>query len=230
MRRRLLLLAAIVVLPATAYAQADNPKLNGVVGPAFNISLLDANGQTVTRLDPGAFDIAVRDLSEEHNFHLFGPGVDETTSVTGTGNVNWTVTFREGRYTFVCDPHSSDMRGTFVVGNPPPEPPPPPPPPKPPAPTVTRLTAAVGPANTISLKNARGANVRTLKAGRYRITVRDRSKLHSFHLVGVSLNRKTTIAGTGTFTWTVTLRRGKLSFYSDHSRIKMRKTVTVTAG
>jgi hypothetical protein len=33
----------------------------------------------------------------------------------------------------------------------------------------------------------------------------------------------------GTFTWTVTLRRGKLSFYSDHSRIKMRKTVTVTA-
>ncbi len=228
MRRRLLLLAAIVILPATAYAQADNPKLNGVVGPAFNISLLDANGQPVTKLDPGAFDIAVRDLSEEHNFHLFGPGVDETTSVTGTGNASWTVTFREGRYTFVCDPHSSDMRGTFVVGNPPPEPPPPPP--KPPAPSLPRLTAAVGPANTISLKNAAGANVRTLKAGGYRITVRDRSKLHSFHLVGVSLNRKTTIAGMGTFTWTVTLRRGNLSFYSDHSRIKMRRTVTVTAG
>jgi hypothetical protein len=226
MRRRLLLLAAIVVLPATAYAQADNPKLNGVVGPAFNISLLDANGQTVTRLDPGAFDIAVRDLSDEHNFHLFGPGVDETTSVTGTGNASWTVTFREGRYTFVCDPHSSDMRGTFVVGNPPPEPPPPPP--KPPAPSLPRLTATVGPANTISLKNAAGANVRTLKARGYRITVRDRSKLHSFHLVGVSLNRKTTIAGMGTFTWTVTLRRGKLSFYSDHPRLKMRKTVTVT--
>ena len=223
MRRRLLFLAAIVILPASAYAQADNPMLNGVVGPAFNISLLDANGQTVTKLDPGAFDIAVRDLSDEHNFHLFGPGVDETTSVTATGNASWTVTFREGRYTFVCDPHSSDMRGTFVVGNPPPEPPPPPP--KPPAPT--RLTAAVGPTNTISLKNARGANVRTLKAGRYRVTVRDRSKRHSFHLVGVRLNRKTTIAGMGTFTWTVTLRRGKLSFYSDHPRIKLRRTVTV---
>lgn len=226
MRHRFLLLAAIVVLPAPAYALADNPKLNGVVGPSFNISLLDANGQTVTRLEPGAFDIAVRDLSEDHNFHLFGPGIDQTTSVTGTGDADWTVTFREGRYAFVCDPHSSDMRGTFVVGNPPPEPPPPPP--NPPAPAVTRLTAAVGPANTISLKNARGTNVRTLKAGRYRITVRDRSKLHSFHLVGVSLNRKTTIAGTGTFTWTVTLRRGKLSFYSDHARIKMRRTVTVS--
>ena len=227
MRRRLLLLAAIVIVPTSAYAQADNPTLNGVVGPAFNISLLDANGQTVTKLDPGPFDIAVRDLSEEHNFHLYGPGVDETTSVTATGNSSWTVTLREGRYTFVCDPHSSDMRGTFVVGNPPAEPPPPPP--KPPAPAATPLTAAVGPANTISLKNARGANVRTLKAGRFRITVRDRSKLHSFHLVGVLLNRKTTIAGMGTFTWTLTLRRGKLSFYSDHPRLKMRKTVTVTA-
>ena len=226
MRRRLLLLTAIAVLPAPAYALAENPNLSGVVGPGFNISLLDANGQQVTRLDPGAFDIAVRDLSGEHNFHLYGPGVDETTSVAGTGSVNWTVTFREGRYTFVCDPHSIDMRGTFVVGNPPPEPPPPPP--RPPAPAVPQLTAAVGPANTISLRNARGVNVRTLKAGRYRITVRDRSRLHSFHLVGVSLNRKTTVAGMGTFTWTVTLRRGKLSFYSDHPRLKMRKTVSVT--
>jgi hypothetical protein len=223
MRRRLLLLALVALLPAHAYAYADNPRLNGVVGPAFNISLLDANGQQVSRLDPGAFDINVRDLSEEHNFHLYGPGVDETTSVTGTGTVNWTVTFREGRYTFVCDPHSSDMRGTFVVGNPPPEPPPKPPPAAP-----TRLSAAVGPANVISLKTASGANVRTLKAGRYTITVRDRSRVHSFHLVGVRLNRKTTLAGTGTFTWTVTLRKGKLSFYSDNTKIELRKSVTVT--
>jgi hypothetical protein len=93
---------------------------------------------------------------------------------------------------------------------------------------VTRLTAAVGPANTISLKNAAGANVRALKAGRYRITVRDRTKLHNFHLVGTQLNRKTALAGMGTFTWTVTLRRGKLAFYSDHKTIKLRKTVTVT--
>jgi Copper binding proteins, plastocyanin/azurin family len=226
MRRRLLLLAAIVAVPTSAYAQADNPRLSGVVGPAYNISLLDANGQSVARLDPGAFDIAVRDLSDEHNFHLSGPGVDETTSVTGTGNASWTVTFREGRYTFVCDPHSTDMRGTIVVGNPPT---PPPPTPRPPVVgTVTRLTAAVGPANTISLKNAAGANVRALKAGRYRITVRDRTKLHSFHLVGVQLNRKTTLAGMGTFTWTVTLRKGKLSFYSDHKTMKLRKSVTVT--
>ena len=161
MRRRVLLLAAVVVLPAPAYALtlAENPKLTATVGPAFNISLTDAAGNAVTKLDPGPYDITVRDLSDEHNFHLFGPGVDEATNVVGTGTVNWTVTFRDGRYTFVCDPHNTEMRGTFVAGNPPPPPPP--------APKPTRLTAAVGPTNVISLKTASGANVRSLKAGRY---------------------------------------------------------------
>jgi hypothetical protein len=225
MRRRLLLLAAVAALPAPAYALslAENPKLTATVGPGFNISLTDAAGNTVTRLDPGPYDISVRDLSDEHNFHLFGPGVEEATTVPGTGTFNWTVTFRDGRYSFVCDPHSSDMRGSFVAGNPPPQPPPNPPPAKP-----TRLTGAVGPARTISLKNAAGANVRTLKAGRYTITVRDRTKVHNFHLVGTQLNRKTTLAGMGTFTWAVTLRRGKLALYSDAAKLKLRKTVTVT--
>jgi hypothetical protein len=221
MRRALLLLAAVAALPAPAYALAlaENPKLNATVGPGFNISLTDAAGNTVTKLDPGPYDIAVRDLSDEHNFHLFGPGVEEATTVPGTGAFNWTVTFRDGRYTFVCDPHSSDMRGTFVAGNPP----------LPPPPAATpRLTAAVGPTRTISLKNAAGANVRSLKAGRYIITVRDRTKVHNFHLVGTLLNRKTTIAGMGTFTWTVTVRRGKLAFYSDRAPKTLRKTVTVT--
>jgi hypothetical protein len=225
MRRRLLLLVAIVALPAPAYAlvAAENPKLTGTVGPSFNISLTDAAGNPVTRLDPGPYDVTVRDLSNEHNFHLFGPGVEEFTPVEGTGTFNWTVTFRDGRYTFLCDPHNTDMRGTFVAGNPPPEPPP-----KPPAPGATRLTAAVGPARTISLKTAAGAIVRSLKAGRYTITVRDRTKVHNFHLVGTAVNRKTTVAGMGTFTWAVTLRRGKLSFYSDRAPKTLRKTVTVT--
>jgi hypothetical protein len=224
MRRRLVLLLAGGALLAPADAVAENPTLTATVGPGFNISLTDANGQAVTKLDPGAFDITVRDLSDEHNFHLFGPGVNEATSVVGTGTAAWTVTFREGRYSFLCDPHSTDMRGDFVVGNPPPAPPPP----QPPAPVVKRLTAVVGPANTISLRTASGANVRSLKAGAYTITVRDRTKLHNFHLVGTAINRKTTIAGMGTFTWKVTLRRGKLAFFSDHPRIKMRRTVTVT--
>ena len=64
----------------------------------------------------------MRDLSEFHNFHLSGPGVNETTGVEETGPVTWTVTFQDGRYSVVCDPHSSMLHLEFTVGNPPPPP------------------------------------------------------------------------------------------------------------
>jgi len=219
--RRFLLLLAAVALFAPADALADNPRLTATVGPGFGITLADANGQPVRQLDPGAYDITVRDLSGEHNFHLYGPGVDQTTSVAGTGTVSWTVMFREGRYTFVCDPHSDAMRGGFVVGNPPPPPPPP-------APAPTRLVATVGPGSTITLRTPAGAPVRRLKAGVFAITVRDRTRLHNFHLVGVGVNRKTTVAGRGTVTWRVTLRKGALRYFSDRAPRILRGVVTVT--
>ena len=43
----------------------------------------------------------------------------------------------------------------------------------------------------------------------YSIVVRDRSKLHNFHLVGKGVNKKSTVAGTGTTTWKLTLARGR---------------------
>ena len=66
-----------------AVAQADNPKLVAVVGTndAFVISLRDGNGNAVTQLAPGTYDIAVSDRSESHNFHLKGPGVDQSTPI-----------------------------------------------------------------------------------------------------------------------------------------------------
>ena len=112
--RRLLpltLLALALLVPGSAHA--ENPRLTATVGPGFTIGLTGAAGP-VTKLDPGTYDVVVRDLSDEHNFHLFGPGVNESTSVAGTGTVTWTVTFRDGRYTFVCDPHPSAMRGGRV--------------------------------------------------------------------------------------------------------------------
>ena len=36
--------------------------------------------------------------------------------------------------------------------------------------------------------------MKSLKAGRYRIVVRDRSHLHNFHLTGPGVNKKTTVA------------------------------------
>jgi len=214
----LLALASVAVLLPGA-ARAENPRLVATVGPGFTITLTDATGAAVTRLEPGKYDITVRDLSDEHNFHLFGPGVNETTSVAGTGTVTWTVTFRDGRYTFVCDPHPSHMRGELVVGTPAPAPAP--------APAVKRLTGTVGPRATITLRSPTGAKLASLTPGRYRITVRDRTRLHNFHLVGPGVNRKTAVAGMGTVVWQVTLRRGMLAFYSDRAPKKLRGTVRV---
>ena len=135
--------AAFVLAPAGAPSGAANPELLGTVGPGFSIRLSNPDGSIVTKVDPGTYDIVVRDLSEEHNFHLSGPGVDRFTSVEQTANVTWTVTFVEGRYDYVCDPHSTLMKGEFVAGNPPPEPAPAPLPT--PAPAVKKLLLTVGP-------------------------------------------------------------------------------------
>jgi len=217
--RTLILLALGATLLAPGEALAQNTKLQASVGPGFSIRLLGPGGAAVTRLAPGTYDIVVRDLSEEHNFHLRGPGVDETTSLEFVGTVTWTVTLRDGRYTFVCDPHSDSMQGSFVVGE---EPPPPPPPP-----VVQKLVATVGPRAAITLRNANGGVPRNLKPGLFTIVVRDRSKLHNVHLAGAGINRRTRIAGTGTVTWKVRLTRGTLRFYSDASPRRLRGSVRI---
>src|ERR687898_1417351 len=201
--------AAFVLAPTGAPSVSENPQLIATVGPGFSIRLTHPDGSVVTQVDPGVYDVVVRDVANEHNFHLFGQGVNEFTDVEALVNVTWTVTLANARYTFVCDPHSSAMRGSFVSGTPPPPPPP--------APVVKRLILTVGPTATISLTNAAGKRITSTKAGAYSITVRDRSKLHNAHLVGVGVNRRTTLAGTGTQTWKVKLSAGLLRFFSDRS-------------
>lgn len=89
--------------------------LDGTVGPGFDISLKDSSGNDVSTLTPGTYTINVDDKASIHNFHLTGPGVDESTDVSGTGTTSWTVTLQTGTYTFQCDPHSSSMNGSFEV-------------------------------------------------------------------------------------------------------------------
>ena len=221
LRGLLVLAAAAAVVLVPAATPATLPQLLGTVGPEFSITFSHPDGSPVTHLDPGTYEIVVRDLSEFHNFHLSGPGVNETTGVEETGPVTWTVTFQDGRYSVVCDPHSSMLHLEFTVGNPPP----PPPPPKPATP---KLLATVGPKSTISLKSASGATLKTVKAGVYSITVRDRSKLHNFHLVGKGVNRKSGLAGMGTLTWKVTLSAGPLRFFSDKAPKTVKGSVKVT--
>jgi hypothetical protein len=86
--------------------------LNGSVGPGFDISLDGTDG-----LAAGDYTIVVNDQSSAHNFHLTGPGgVDVSTSVGEEGEQTFEVTLEAGEYTFVCDPHASQMRGSFTVG------------------------------------------------------------------------------------------------------------------
>ena len=103
-------------LVIAAVAGAADTKLTGVVGPGFTISLVDAQGQSVTRLPAGEVDITVDDRGNEHNFHLRGPGVDFSTGVEEVGQRTFTVTLRDGNYTFVCDPHAGQMAGAFQAG------------------------------------------------------------------------------------------------------------------
>ncbi len=86
--------------------------LSGSVGPGFTISMDGTDGLTA-----GDYTITVEDLSPEHNFHLTGPGgVDVSTSVGDEGEESFDVTLEAGEYTFLCDPHASQMRGRFTVG------------------------------------------------------------------------------------------------------------------
>jgi hypothetical protein len=121
MRRVILLLAACFSAVAVIVALgAPSPKagreLHGTVGPGFTISLDDEEGQPVTSLRPGTYWLTVDDRSERHNFHIFGPGLDEASSVPFVGTVTLKIHLRHGRYTFQCDPHSMSMIDRFDVG------------------------------------------------------------------------------------------------------------------
>lgn len=105
--------ALLLALPATAGTTAT--RLTATVGPGFTITLKKGTTK-VTRLKPGVYTIVVRDRSNGHNFRLRGPGpVNKATGVAFVGTRTWTVRLRAGRYTYVCDPHSTSMRGSFRV-------------------------------------------------------------------------------------------------------------------
>ena len=113
-RFAILLVATVAALTLDVSASAATPRLDGTVGPGFTITL-KMKGNKVTKLKPGKYQIVVKDLSNIHNFHLTGPGLNKDTGVAATGTKTWTVTLRTGTYLYVCDPHASSMNGKFTV-------------------------------------------------------------------------------------------------------------------
>lgn len=90
-------------------------ELHGEVNDQAVIRLTDHAGKKVKQIPAGAYVIHVSDTTAEHNFHLFGPGVDQLTSVEEPGSPTWNVTFVAGGYKYQCDPHAEFMFDTFTV-------------------------------------------------------------------------------------------------------------------
>ena len=105
--------------PAADAPAEGAPTLTAIVGTeespnAFEISLVDEDGNPVSDLPAGEYNIEVTDPTDIHNFHLSGGEVDERTGVTEKAETTWVVTFEAGDYRYMCDPHPS-MNGALTV-------------------------------------------------------------------------------------------------------------------
>jgi hypothetical protein len=87
----------------------------------------------------------------------------------------------------------------------------------------------VGPGFTIEVKQG-GKDVKSLKAGTYKLVVQDKASIHDFHLIGPGLSKVvTSVPFTGTKTVTVTLKRGTYRYQCDpHAASGMKGTFKVT--
>jgi plastocyanin len=108
--------AAALTLAAgsTTAAPAAARKLTGTVGPGFTITLKKGTTK-VRRLPRGTYTFVIRDRSSNHNFDLKGPVRKRFTSVSFVGTKTVRLRLKPGKYTYVCDPHASAMRGSFRV-------------------------------------------------------------------------------------------------------------------
>jgi plastocyanin len=91
------------------------------------------------------------------------------------------------------------------------------------------LTGEVGPGFSIEVKKG-NTDLKTIKAGTYRIKVEDKASIHNFHLIGPGLNKKTSVSFKGETTWTIKLKPGRYTYQCDpHAARGMKGTFRVTA-
>jgi hypothetical protein len=200
-----------------------------------------SQGRTPPTIPPGTYTIRVVDDAVTHNFHLSGPGVDQTTSVDDLQTSTWTVTFQPGStYRFQCDVHSDYMYAVFQTSgtgsstsggssggasggssggssggtssggtssggsSSGPQ-------------TTLRgtLTGAVSAAGKLTLGFG-GKPVAKLKAGRYKVTVADKSRTKGFAVQakGRSAIVVSGVSFVGTHSVTVNFTAGQWTFYA----------------
>ncbi len=95
--------------------------------------------------------------------------------------------------------------------------------------SVVTLKGEVGPGFTIEVEKA-GRDLKTIKAGTYKIRVEDKATIHNFHLFGPGLNKKTGVLFKGQTTWTIKLKAGRYTYQCDpHAAGGMKDRFRVTA-
>jgi hypothetical protein len=224
---------------------AVSPTMHAFVHEDNSIGLTFDDGTAVGNQDrtpptipPGTYTIRVVDDATEHNFHLSGPGVDQATGTGDTSSPTWSVTLQPGStYKFQCDTHSDFMYGVFqtsgtatssgggssggsssssslsstgsstsgtksATSTPA-------------ASLRGTLAGAVRSAGKLTLA-LQGKAVSRLKAGRYKISVADKTRTRSFVIKekGHSAITVSGVAFVGTHSVTVNLTAGRWTFYS----------------
>ncbi len=212
-------------------ASGDGPApLQARVGPDYIISFTMADGTPITTLTAGTYTIHAVDTEVEHNFHIFGPGVDLSTGANQEEDDLWTATFQNNNvYTYRCDIHPTVLNGTVTVGNP----------------VVVATVAAPPPPTAVSAKGSgngnsaltltgtlnatvsatgalkltlKGSPVKVLPVGNYKITVTDSSKKDDFVLRDKSAGYSQTLSAaafTGTKSTTIEIAAGAWDFFSN---------------
>ena len=106
------------VPPATIAAQttAAGSDLVGTVGPGYSIELMQGS-EDVTALKAGTYSLAVTDSATTHDFALQAPDgtITQITDLPFTGTKSATVQLTPGTWIYFCQPHATQMRGSFTV-------------------------------------------------------------------------------------------------------------------
>ena len=118
--RILTLLAVSAIVLATAAAgnggtAKERYDLKGEVYQNYEIEMKNGANRMLKTIKAGTYRIKIEDMATIHDFRLIGPGVNRATNVRRKAETIWTVTLKPGKYTFLCDPHASMMRGSFRV-------------------------------------------------------------------------------------------------------------------
>jgi plastocyanin len=86
---------------------------------------------------------------------------------------------------------------------------------------VPTFKGTVGPGFTITMAK------KPTKAGKISLVISDKSSTHNFHLTGPGVNVKTSVSGTGTKTFTITLKKGTYKFVCDPHASIMHGSFTI---